>query len=168
MKALLSHGADLKARENWYGETALMWAAAENHVDAIKVLVEHGADVNERSRLLDVPRRRNGQSILPLGNWTPLMYAARQGCARSGQDAGRARRRPEPDRPRWRDGTRPRDHQRELRRGRGARREGRRSRTSPTRKRRWRRSMPPSTWIASRLVTDGRTRSRPASWAPSI
>jgi len=80
LKALLAHGADLKARENWYGETALMWAAAENHVDAIKVLVEHGADVNERSRPLDVPRRRNGQSILPLGSWTPLMYAARQGA----------------------------------------------------------------------------------------
>jgi len=80
IKALLEHGADLKARENWYGETALMWAAAEDHVDAIRVLVERGADVNERSRLLDVPRRRNGQSILPLGNWTPLMYAARQGA----------------------------------------------------------------------------------------
>ena len=80
LKALLAHGADLKARENWYGETALMWAAAENHVDTIKVLVEHGADVNERSRPLDVPRRRNGQSILPLGSWTPLMYAARQGA----------------------------------------------------------------------------------------
>ncbi len=80
VKALLDHGADLKAREHWFGETALMWAAAEDHVDTIKVLVERGADVNERSRLLDVPRRRNGQSILPLGNWTPLMYAARQGA----------------------------------------------------------------------------------------
>jgi ankyrin repeat protein len=43
------------------------------------VLVEHGADVNERSTLLTVPRRRSGQSVLPLGNWTPLMYAARDG-----------------------------------------------------------------------------------------
>jgi uncharacterized protein len=85
LKALLGHGADLKARENWYGETALMWAAAENHVDAIKVLVEHGADVNERSRLLDVPRRRSGQSVLPLGSWTPLMYAARQGSLEAAQ-----------------------------------------------------------------------------------
>jgi ankyrin repeat protein len=79
LKALLRHGADLNARENWYGETALIWAAAENHGDAIKVLVEHGADVNGRSTLLDVARRRNGQSILPIGSWTPLMYAARQG-----------------------------------------------------------------------------------------
>jgi ankyrin repeat protein len=56
-----------------------MWAAAENHAAAVRVLVEAGADVNARSRALDVPRRRNGQSILPLGSWTPVMYAARQG-----------------------------------------------------------------------------------------
>ena len=77
---LLDHGADLKAREKWFGETALMWAAAENHPEAVKLLVARGADVNERSTLLNVPRRRTGQSVLPLGSWTPLMYAARQGA----------------------------------------------------------------------------------------
>jgi uncharacterized protein len=79
VKLLVKAGADLNARENWFGETALMWAAAENHADAVRVLVEAGAELNGRSRPLDVPRRRNGQSILPLGSWTPLMYAARQG-----------------------------------------------------------------------------------------
>jgi ankyrin repeat protein len=79
LKMLLAHGADIRAREHWFGETALMWAAAENHPAAIAVLIEHGADVNERSTLLTVPRRRSGQSVLPLGHWTPLMYAARQG-----------------------------------------------------------------------------------------
>ena len=77
---LLDHGADLKTREKWFGETALMWAAAENHPDAVRLLVARGADVNERSTLLTVPRRRTGQSVLPLGSWTPLMYAARQGA----------------------------------------------------------------------------------------
>ena len=79
LKALIKAGADVNARENWFGETALMWAAAENHADAVHVLIEAGADVNARSKLLDVPRRRTGQSVLPLGSWTALMHAARQG-----------------------------------------------------------------------------------------
>jgi ankyrin repeat protein len=75
---LLDRGADLNAREKWYGETALMWAAAENHADVIRLLTRRGADPNIRSTLLEVPRRRTGQSVLPLGHWTPLMFAARQ------------------------------------------------------------------------------------------
>jgi ankyrin repeat protein len=75
---LLDHGADINAREKWYGETALIWAAAENHGAAVRVLLARGADPNGRSAALDVPRRRSGQSVLPLGSWTPLMYAARQ------------------------------------------------------------------------------------------
>jgi ankyrin repeat protein len=97
---LLAHGADLNARENWFGETALIWAAAENHAGAVRVLVRHGADVNARSNALVVPRRRNGQSILPLGSWTPLMYAARQGALESTKallDAGADMNQIDPD-----------------------------------------------------------------------
>jgi len=75
---LLDRGADLNAREKWYGETALIWAVAENHADAARVLIERGADVNLTSAPLTFARRRNGQSILSLGSWTPLMYAARE------------------------------------------------------------------------------------------
>jgi len=78
LSLLLQRGADVHAREKWYGETALIWAAAENHAAAVGLLVAGGADPNGRSALLDVPRRRSGQSVLPLGSWTPLMYAARQ------------------------------------------------------------------------------------------
>lgn len=77
---LLDRGADIEAREAWYGETALMWAAAENHPQAVRALAARGADVNARSTKLEIARRRSGQSILPLGYWTPLMYAARQGA----------------------------------------------------------------------------------------
>jgi ankyrin repeat protein len=77
---LLEHGAAVDARERWYGESALIFATTENHAEAVRVLVTHGADVDSRSTLreLDARQRRNGQSILPLGSWTPLMYAARE------------------------------------------------------------------------------------------
>src|SRR5581483_3222293 len=42
IRALLAHGADVNAREGWEGQTALMWAAAENNAAAVKVLVEAG------------------------------------------------------------------------------------------------------------------------------
>src|SRR5580693_2760283 len=36
IKMLLSHDAKVNAKENSMGETALMWAAAENHPEAVK------------------------------------------------------------------------------------------------------------------------------------
>ncbi|HEX5000828.1 MAG TPA: ankyrin repeat domain-containing protein [Terriglobia bacterium] len=83
---LIERGAKVDAREKWYGESALMWAAAENHADAVSVLLEHGAPVDARSTLLKTANRRAGQNILSLGNWTPVMYAARENAL----DAGRA------------------------------------------------------------------------------
>ena len=82
---LLDRGADLKAREQWYGETALIWAVAENHAEAAQVLLQRGADVNVRSAPLEFPRRRTGQSVLSLGSWTPLMYAARENALEAGK-----------------------------------------------------------------------------------
>jgi ankyrin repeat protein len=78
LNVLLEHGAALDAREHWYGESALIWATVENHADAVRTLIEHGADVDSRSAAQPREQRRNGQSILPLGAWTPLMYAARE------------------------------------------------------------------------------------------
>lgn len=83
--ALLVHGAEIEARENWYGESALIWAAAEDHGEAVRVLVEHGADVDARSALMEFERRRAGQSILSLGSWTPMMYAARENALQAGE-----------------------------------------------------------------------------------
>jgi ankyrin repeat protein len=88
LRLLIAAGAEVDARERWFGETALIWAAAENHADAVKVLVDRGAAVDGRSSRLDLSRqeRRSGQSILSLGSWTPLMYAARENAI----DAARA------------------------------------------------------------------------------
>jgi ankyrin repeat protein len=83
---LLDRGADVNAQDKWYGESALMWAAAQNHGEAVSILIARGAPVDSRSNLQKTANRRAGQNILSLGNWTPLMYAARENAL----DAGRA------------------------------------------------------------------------------
>ncbi len=83
VRLLIEHGADVKSKGEAYGETALVWAAQENHAEAAEVLIAHGADVNLRTNPLERSKDRFGLegvlTILPHGNWTPLMYAARQG-----------------------------------------------------------------------------------------
>ena len=91
IKALVSHGADVNAAEQWQGQTALVYAALENHADAVKLLAELGADVNIRSKRLEFPDfvfKTAGMiyAVQPVGSWTPLMYAARDGSI----DAARA------------------------------------------------------------------------------
>jgi len=87
LNVLLSRGADVNAREQVLGETALIWAAAEDHPDAIQALVARGADVNGRSNPLTFPQEEYGDgksarlTVLPKGNWVPLMYAARQNAS---------------------------------------------------------------------------------------
>jgi ankyrin repeat protein len=81
---LIDKGADVNAHEDQQGETALMWAASEDHADVVRLLVAKGADVKARSKALSFPKDRFGLegvlTILPRGNWTPLMYAARDGA----------------------------------------------------------------------------------------
>jgi ankyrin repeat protein len=86
VKVLVAHGADVNAQESWLGETALMWAAAQNHGAAVKILMEHGANPNLRSNPTTYKRRIGGQTILPRGGFTALMYASREGSI----DAARA------------------------------------------------------------------------------
>ena len=62
VRALLAHGADIDAVDAWRGQTPLMWAAAENHVPVMHVLLEAGAAVDAPST----------------GGFTALMFAVRQ------------------------------------------------------------------------------------------
>ena len=84
VKTLVAHGARVNGQENVLGESALAWAAAENHGDAVAALVQAGADVNLRSHVTKFAQRDYGDgksgrfTVLPRGGWTPLMYAARQ------------------------------------------------------------------------------------------
>jgi len=80
---LLENGADVNARENWGGQTALMWASAQRHPDMVRLLAAHGSDVNARSHghdwqrlVTSEPRKKQ----LDQGGFTPLLYAAREGC----------------------------------------------------------------------------------------
>jgi ankyrin repeat protein len=81
---LLTHGAKPNERESRFGETAMMWAAAENNGAAIRVLADGGGELNAKSKLMEFPEFKfltSGMvsTALPKGGWTPLMYAARQG-----------------------------------------------------------------------------------------
>jgi ankyrin repeat protein len=80
VRVLIAHGADAQVRERLFGQNALMVAAAENHTDVCKVLIEAGADVNART--FPVPAaagRGGGFNSAVKGEFTPLLYAARQG-----------------------------------------------------------------------------------------
>jgi ankyrin repeat protein len=91
LAALLEHGAEVNRAEAWFGETALMWAAAENHGDAVTLLAAHGADLNARAKLIELPEVKVDIATmvitaLPRGGLTPLLLAAREG----GADSARA------------------------------------------------------------------------------
>jgi ankyrin repeat protein len=80
---LLEAGADVNAREAWGGQTAVMWAAAQGQPEMLKRLIKHDADVNLHGamrlwdrRTMDEPRPKD----MNKGGFSPLLYAARQGC----------------------------------------------------------------------------------------
>ncbi len=85
VRVLIAHGAQVNQRGGEFGETALMVAAEANQGDAAKALIAAGAEVNGRSTKFEYTKDRFGLegvvTILPHGDWTPLMYAARQGSA---------------------------------------------------------------------------------------
>ncbi len=85
IQALIGSGADIEAREGFYGETPLIWAVAANHAEAVRTLLDAGADVNVRSTRTSFARKNAGLSQLPQGDWTPLMYAARDGARESAE-----------------------------------------------------------------------------------
>jgi ankyrin repeat protein len=83
IRLLLAAGADPNASEALQGETALIWAAAENHGEAIRALVAGGANPDQQGKPLDLAPMDWVQigmvsTLLPVGGWSPLMYAARE------------------------------------------------------------------------------------------
>jgi ankyrin repeat protein len=82
-RLLLERGADVNATEHFGGQSALMWAAAQRQPAVVRALVQHGADVNARGVAHDWQRRVTAEpriKIMQTGGFTPLLYAAREGC----------------------------------------------------------------------------------------
>ncbi|HEU4694565.1 MAG TPA: ankyrin repeat domain-containing protein [Vicinamibacterales bacterium] len=82
-KALIARGASIDAGDSWRGQTPLMWATAQKHPAAMRVLIEAGADVNARSTIIAWERQRTSEprdKWLPPGGLTPMLFAAREGC----------------------------------------------------------------------------------------
>src|SRR5688572_23429193 len=82
-KRLLEAGADINAKEDFGGQTALMWAAAQSQAEMVKLLASKGADLNARGvirqwerKVITEPRPKD----MNKGGFTPLIYAAREGC----------------------------------------------------------------------------------------
>lgn len=83
-KVLVAHGANVNARETWRGQSALMWASAQQQPAMVEFLIAHGAQVNARETVREWPRRVTAEprpQNRPLGGLTPLLFAAREGCA---------------------------------------------------------------------------------------
>jgi ankyrin repeat protein len=87
VKALIAAGANVNAAEPRRGQTALMWAISDQWTNVAKVLIDAGADVNATTHMRKekgfTPMEVNGYGAIihptPLGGYTPLLFAAREG-----------------------------------------------------------------------------------------
>jgi ankyrin repeat protein len=83
-KLLLKAGAKVDAVEAWRGQTALMWAAAQSQPAMVRLLIKSGAQVDARATVRHWARRVTAEprpQNRPLGGFTALLLAAREGCA---------------------------------------------------------------------------------------
>jgi ankyrin repeat protein len=82
-EAMLERGADPNAAEQWRGQTALIWAAAQSRPEMITLLIEHDAAPDARGHVNNWERQVSGEpraQYREIGGLTPLLYAAREGC----------------------------------------------------------------------------------------
>lgn len=82
-KLLLDAGADVNAKEEWGGQSALMWAAAQSQPEMVKLLLANEAEVDARGVFREWQRKVTSEprpKDMNKGGFTPLLYAAREGC----------------------------------------------------------------------------------------
>ena len=91
INALFEAGADGNAKEAERGHTALMFAAQNNQVPAVKLLLERGADPKIGTKVIDLAElSRNGQN--PDGRNLPANPEARSGGNAPSNGGGQQRR----------------------------------------------------------------------------
>jgi len=80
IKTLIAHGAQINQRDA-RGQSPLMWAAARNNADVVKLLVEAGGDIKLRTN--NAPTGRGAQMSVFLApqptGFTALLFAVRAG-----------------------------------------------------------------------------------------
>ncbi len=86
VEMLVKAGANVNAVEQFQRQTPLMWAvtAPKNAAAMTKLLLSRGADVKARALYMDWPNQLSSEprgQYRPVGGLTPLLYAARNGCA---------------------------------------------------------------------------------------
>jgi uncharacterized protein len=69
--------------DNVKSQTALMWAASERHANAVKMLIDRGADVNARSSVITPQPDQRGRAGASTGGITALMLASRENSLES-------------------------------------------------------------------------------------
>jgi ankyrin len=95
VKLLLRRGADVNVSERVRGQTALMWAVAQQHAAVAAALIEGGANVHAHSLTwnevvnvggdgnvfltTDVTENPPDAVVMKQGGFTPLLFAARYG-----------------------------------------------------------------------------------------
>ena len=85
VRFLLAHGAEVNPREGSHGQTALMWAVAQQHPAIVRTLLEHGANTADRSNVYPKVISSSGNADpsgvyeIAQGGYTPLLFAARAG-----------------------------------------------------------------------------------------
>jgi ankyrin repeat protein len=97
LKRLLERGGNVNAVERRDGTPAVIWAVMGDHAGSVQTLAGAGADLDARSLVTRYPHTPPavigdrveegvsyvGQTVLPKGGWTGLMYAARDGAVNS-------------------------------------------------------------------------------------
>jgi uncharacterized protein len=83
VQMLVKAGSRVNEREQYRGQTALMWAVSAGSAEVVDFLIRQKADVDARATINDWGNQITSEpraQYRPAGGLTPLLYATRSGC----------------------------------------------------------------------------------------